>query len=275
MRTIHQVLVAAAFALSLLGEPTNVCAQSRRATSAKKPSPASVKTISMGVLNGKALELVKPNYPPTAKAVNVSGNVIVDVLIGVDARVITAVSRRGHPLLVPASIKAAMGSTFGPARFGVNPARVSGVIIYRYLSSSMNWLELGYSAESIDTLIEFLPTEFSEESSFLDLSRSNPNGAEQTLDTAWSIINSKLGSDEKSQWLISAGRKIATLSRIHWDLEEKNVLFAEIKMLLDVCPENVSRNLQLRMGNLIDPEKAEQFDDNLISLTENLFQLGK
>lgn len=279
MRKLHLfIMCTVAFVLAVSAPPIMVLGQSRTTKSRATPLKATkliLKTISLGVINGKAIELVKPNYPPVAIAVSVSGSVFVNVLIDVNGKVVTAKSRRGHPLLVPASIKAALASTFEPIAVGGNPVQVTGVIVYRYLSSSMNWLELGYSADSIDTLTQYLPAGFSEERSFLELSKSNQSDTGPTLDAAWSIINGKLGSDEKARWLIAVGRRISKLSRLHWDAATKKALFSDIGVLLDTCPENVSVNLKSRLKNLIDPEDVEEFDDNLISLTDNLYQLGR
>jgi hypothetical protein len=280
MNKSHIVSVyAALFLVILVGQAGDALGQSRSAKSrTSKPSTTKTRklaTISLGCINGKAIELVKPDYPPAAKAVSVSGFVFVDVLLDAHGRVVSANSKRGHPLLVPASVKAALASTFEPVTIGGNPVQVTGIIVYRYLPSSMNWLELGYAADSIDTLTEYLPAGFNEERSFLELSRSNPNDIARTMEAAWSIINGKLGSNEKARWLIAVGRNILSLSQLHWHPAEKKALFGEIQILLNTSPENVSGPLQARLIDLIDAEKADAFDENLLSLIDNLFQLGR
>lgn len=232
------------------------------------------KTISFGVLNGKAINLVKPEYPPTASAVKVSGSVYIDVLIDVEGKVVSAKAGRGHPLLIPASIKAARASTFMPVTVEGNPMQAYGVIIYKYFPSSLNWLELGYAADSVETLINYLPTGFDEERKFLELTKSNPDTSESTLNSAWDIIVAKLAADEKARWLISVGRQIAILTRFHWNLERKNEAFNELRILLDTKPANISANLESRLVVLIDPVQQSVFSENLLNFTEKLFVLG-
>jgi hypothetical protein len=249
----------------------SVRANEQKVTQKKKAKP---KTISFGILNGKAIDLVKPEYPPTASAVKVSGSVYIGVLIDVDGKVISVTVERGHPLLIPASIKAARASTFEPITFGGKPAQVSGGIVYRYLPSSLNWLELGYAADSVDSLIDHLPAGFGEEREFLELSRSDPDARESILNSAWDIIIAKLAYNEKAQWLIAVGLQIRVLTGFHWDNEIKDRAFAELKVLFDTKPTTVSPNLASRIDALIDPEQQSKFNENLLNLTEKLFVLG-
>ncbi len=69
------------------------------ATSEQSPSNSSVKTISGGVVNGKARNLAVPAYPAAAKAVDASGAVNVQVTIDENGDVVSANAVSGHPLL--------------------------------------------------------------------------------------------------------------------------------------------------------------------------------
>lgn len=91
------------------------------------------KIVSGGVLNGKALALPKPSYPPAAKAVRASGSVAVQVLILEDGSVYSAAGISGHPLLRANSEIAACGSKFTPTLLVGNPVKVSGVIVYNFI----------------------------------------------------------------------------------------------------------------------------------------------
>jgi periplasmic protein TonB len=96
----------------------------------KKEPP---KTISGGVLNGKATSLPKPPYPPAARAVRASGSVSVQVLISETGSVISATPVSGHPLLRPAAAAAARGARFSPTLLSGQPVKVSGVITYNFV----------------------------------------------------------------------------------------------------------------------------------------------
>ena len=94
-----------------------------------KPVP---KTISGGVVNGKASNLVKPPYPPAAKAVRASGAVNVQVTIDEKGNVISASAVSGHPLLRAAAVQAARSSKFNPTMLSGTPVRVTGIIVYNF-----------------------------------------------------------------------------------------------------------------------------------------------
>ena len=97
---------------------------------APKPVP---KTVSGGVLNGKATSLPKPAYPAAAKAVRASGSVSVQVLISESGSVISASAVSGHPLLRAAAVSAARGARFSPTLLSGQPVKVSGVITYNFV----------------------------------------------------------------------------------------------------------------------------------------------
>lgn len=106
-------------------------------------SNSSGKTISGGVVNGKARNLVAPAYPAAAKAVNASGEVKVQVTIDENGDVVSANAVSGHPLLRAASEKAARESKFSPTILQGQPVKVTGIIIYNFLMP-MPWVQIGY-----------------------------------------------------------------------------------------------------------------------------------
>ncbi len=104
-------------------------------TAAPPPPPkkAPPKTISGGVLNGKATSLPKPAYPPAARAVRASGAVAVQVLIDENGRVVSASATSGHPLLRNAAVSAARGARFSPTMLSGQPVKVTGIITYNFV----------------------------------------------------------------------------------------------------------------------------------------------
>jgi protein TonB len=103
-----------------------------------EPPPAAVKkappkTISGGVLNGKAISLPKPAYPAAARAVRAAGAVQVQVLIDETGRVVSASAAGGHPLLQAAAVAAARGARFSPTLLSGQPVKVSGIITYNFV----------------------------------------------------------------------------------------------------------------------------------------------
>jgi protein TonB len=97
------------------------------------PKPPPPKTIvSGGVLNGKAISLPKPAYPPVAKAAHASGAVVVQVTIDEGGGVISASAVSGNPLLRAAAVGAARGARFSPTKLSGVPVKVTGTIIYNF-----------------------------------------------------------------------------------------------------------------------------------------------
>lgn len=95
-----------------------------------KPAP---KTISGGVVNGKATSLPKPPYPAAARAVRAAGSVSVQVLIDESGRVVSASAASGHPLLQQAAVAAARQARFSPTVLSGQPVKVSGIITYNFV----------------------------------------------------------------------------------------------------------------------------------------------
>ena len=97
------------------------------------PKPPVPKTISGGVVNSKARNLVTPSYPAAARAVRASGAVNVQVKIDEAGNVVSAVASSGHPLLRQAAEQAARASKFSPTLLSGQAVSVTGVIVYNFV----------------------------------------------------------------------------------------------------------------------------------------------
>jgi protein TonB len=98
-----------------------------------KPTPPRA-PISGGVLNGKAISLPKPAYPPIARQAHASGTVVVQVTIDENGSVISAHAVSGHPLLQGVAVAAARGARFSPTKLSGQPVKVTGVITYNFVA---------------------------------------------------------------------------------------------------------------------------------------------
>ena len=94
-------------------------------------TPAS-KPVSGGVLNGKALYLPKPFYPPNARSARASGVVMVEVTLSEEGKVISARAVAGNPFLRQAAVDAARQARFTPTILSGKPVQVAGVINYNF-----------------------------------------------------------------------------------------------------------------------------------------------
>lgn len=103
-------------------------------TPTPEPKPTPPKKVSLGVINGKAVRLVQPPYPPAAKAVRAAGQVNVSVSIDVNGNVTSASAQSGHPLLRQAAESAARGSKFSPTVLSGQAVPVTGIIVYNFVA---------------------------------------------------------------------------------------------------------------------------------------------
>lgn len=113
---------------------------------AQTPTPQEtreIKTVTGGVVNSKAANLVRPAYPEAARAVRASGAVNVQVTIDESGTVISAEAVSGHPLLRAASENAARASKFTPTYLEGTPVKVTGVIIYNFVLP-ISIVQIGY-----------------------------------------------------------------------------------------------------------------------------------
>lgn len=90
------------------------------------------KIVSGGVLNGKAISLPQPPYPPVARSARAEGTVVVQVLVDEEGNVISANAVSGHPLLKASAVTAARRAHFTPTKLSGKPVKVSGVIHYNF-----------------------------------------------------------------------------------------------------------------------------------------------
>jgi TonB family protein len=85
------------------------------------------RTIAGGLLNDEAVDMPKPDYPATARAVHAAGKVVVNIEVATDGSVVKAEAVSGHPLLRAAAADAARKAKFKPG-----PSPISGSLEYEF-----------------------------------------------------------------------------------------------------------------------------------------------
>jgi protein TonB len=83
-------------------------------------------------LNGKAISLPKPTYPTAARSARMIGVVVVEVVIDVNGKVISARAVSGPGLLQQAAVQAAYQAKFSPSLLSDQPVKVMGTINYNF-----------------------------------------------------------------------------------------------------------------------------------------------
>jgi len=98
-----------------------------------RPKPSVEKERKAHELCGKAINLLKPEYPEEAKARGISGRVSIEVVSDEDGNVIWAKAVEGDPLLQQAALRAACQSIYSPERISNRAIKVARVITYNFL----------------------------------------------------------------------------------------------------------------------------------------------
>jgi hypothetical protein len=261
--------------------------------------PKTAKIISFGVVNHSdlAINIVKPKYPKTAKTFGIWGEVRVQILINENGDVENAEAVSGHPLLRPASVFAARLSKFRPKTLGGIPFKVCGIIVYKYLPETFNWLEVGYALQSrsefhgsfynLKNLIKYFPLEFADEEQLLETALNAEENRAQTIQIVIAAIEGKLISKPKLTWLFSLGRILSEAGKNINDVELRHrKLSQSLRVSIQTAPENVNQTLIVELEKLVSllennpPDEYNSMKDGeslriLIGLLERMPYFGR
>ncbi|MDQ3322821.1 MAG: energy transducer TonB, partial [Acidobacteriota bacterium] len=100
-----------------------------------RPTPSvtpDTRPVNAGVLNGRAVNLPKPAYPPLARQMGASGQVAVQVLIDESGNVTSAKATRGNALLRAPAEAAARQSKINPVKIGDRSVQAVGILLYNF-----------------------------------------------------------------------------------------------------------------------------------------------
>ncbi|MEO8572431.1 MAG: energy transducer TonB [Pyrinomonadaceae bacterium] len=95
-------------------------------------APENKKLVAVGFVTGKALRMLKPEYPSSARPTRASGGVPVRVVIDESGDVFTAEAIGGHPLLRSAAVDSACKAKFSSTEIDGKAVRITGVITYNF-----------------------------------------------------------------------------------------------------------------------------------------------
>jgi TonB family protein len=100
------------------------------------PSTQNIEQITESESQSRAINKVKPVYPPTAKKLNATGKVEVEITISEGGLVIEATAISGHLALRSAAVEAARKWVFKPAILNGAPVRVKSVLTFVFAPSA-------------------------------------------------------------------------------------------------------------------------------------------
>jgi len=102
------------------------------------PLPQEPVKVSESDLQSRVITRVKPVYPPSAKKMNATGPVEVEITISGEGLVVEAKAISGHIALRSAAVEAARKWVFKPATFKGANIRTKGVLTFMFAPSSMD-----------------------------------------------------------------------------------------------------------------------------------------
>lgn len=94
--------------------------------------PKKIRAIAIGVVNGWLICGTLPKYPQLVESSNISGEVIVNVLVAETGEITKASVRSGNSLLREATLNAAYQSRTAPILLGGQPVKARGILVYRF-----------------------------------------------------------------------------------------------------------------------------------------------
>jgi len=106
-----------------------------RTTPHTAPETEVIKRVAMGGLvhPARLIHKVEPQYPGTARAIRVSGEVALEIVIGVDGRVREVTYKSGSPLLARAAIDAVRQWIYEPTTLNGVPVEIVGLITVKFI----------------------------------------------------------------------------------------------------------------------------------------------
>ena len=107
----------------------------------KQSDPSAPQTDPPQIINGKAIELGRPEYPQGARERGLSGTVWVLVMIDEAGKVISASDMcQGPPYLSESAVRAAFKSRFTPTKLSGMPVKVKGLIQYKFVNEGTRFI---------------------------------------------------------------------------------------------------------------------------------------
>lgn len=111
-------------------------------TSTPPPPPAANtpsntnRAVNAGVLNGQAVNLPKPAYPPIARQMRASGQVAVQIVVDEAGNVTAAKATTGNALLRAPAEAAARQSKINPIKIGDRSVQAVGILLYNFTNEN-------------------------------------------------------------------------------------------------------------------------------------------
>ncbi len=213
--------------------------------------------ISVPDINGRAILLVKPDFPETAVAAAADGaGVSLKVVVDENGDVISATcSLNCHPMLKDAAELAASTSKFKPLILNEKAVKYEGILLYTFVVDRVEWFRFGTALESarqfdnisLGPVAQILSSRFAEERKRL-LSLDAPG---VDLKTRWATIREvegvfkeKLKDGDRWRFEIGMGLRRITFWTMAGEKTDRALLqqaIDDLPKIIASAPEEVSK----------------------------------
>jgi len=205
--------------------------------------------VSIPDINGRAVTLVKPDFPETAVAASADGvTVSLKVVVDENGNVISAqCSLTCHPMLKDAAELAAANSTFKPLIKEGQAVKYDGILLYTFVVDRVDWFKFGTALESarqfdnisLGPVAQMLSSRFADERK--RLLSLDAKGVD--LETRWkeireveAFLKTKLKNDEL--WRFEIG--IALRRVTFWTMAGEKTDRAQLQEAIDDLPKLIA-----------------------------------
>jgi TonB family protein len=90
--------------------------------------------VNVGIMNTRAISLVKPEYPAAAKKAKAKGEVVIQIYVDLNGNVTSAIAVSGPMILRPPAEAAARQSRFYPVKVGGVAVNARGTVVYNFIN---------------------------------------------------------------------------------------------------------------------------------------------
>jgi TonB family protein len=210
-------------------------------------------------MNGRAIELRKPDFPQAATAAGADGEgVVLKVVVDETGHVASATcSLACHPMLKDAAELAAMTSKFKPLIVNGKPVKYQGTLQYTFAVSRVDWFRFGTALESVrqfdnisfGPVAQILTSEHQKEKDLL--ARADGDGGadydarQKVIAEVEKSIRAKLSAQDKWRFDLALALRRTTFwmmsDRI--DLGAMHKALTDLAPLIDSAPEGTSKEV--------------------------------
>ena len=241
----------------------------------------------MADINGRAVNLVKPDFPETAVAAGADGDtVVIEVIVDENGNVISAECLSPcNSFLKDAAELAARSSKFKPLEVKGRTVGYQGTLIYSFVVTRVNWFAFGVALEStrqfdnisLGPVAGMLSSEFDSEKATLLALDANGGADYDTRQKGITDVERSIKSKLKGEYLwrfeLSMAMRRVTFwfHAAHIDRREMQSSIEKLAPYIASAPEGTSRQLLENLTTFSKYRITDEISDR--ALVQAIFRM--